>query len=69
MSHRQASLLLFAVNIGFIALGSLLGDVRPRYYLLLCLLVALILSQIPYIIKSRQKARGTYQAHDSELPQ
>jgi UDP-N-acetylmuramyl pentapeptide phosphotransferase/UDP-N-acetylglucosamine-1-phosphate transferase len=69
LSHRQASLLLFAVNLGFIAMGSLLGDVRPRHYLLLCLLVALLLSQIPYYIKSLQKARGTYGAHKSKLPQ
>jgi hypothetical protein len=69
LSHRQASLLLFAVNLGFIAMGSLLGDVRPRHYLLLCLLVALLLSQIPYFIKGLQKARGTYGAHKSKLPQ
>lgn len=62
LNHRNAALVLYAVNLFFIALASLLESVfRPREYLFFVLLVALVLSQIPFLIKKRQKARNQYQ--------
>lgn len=61
LNHRNAAMLLYAVNLFFIGLASMLESVfRPREYMLFTLLVALLLSQIPFFIKKRQKARNMY---------
>ena len=60
LSHKQASLVLYATNIGFIALAMLLDHMLPREYLLVTLFVALVLSQIPFLIKMWLKANNRY---------
>lgn len=54
MSHIQAASLLFTVNFLFIGMASLLDVIRPRNYLVLMILVAWILSQLPILIKRYQ---------------
>lgn len=61
LTHLQAALLLFAINIGFVALTSILKlYMNPKFQLLIILLLALGLSQIPFLIKQRQKRLGRY---------
>ncbi|MDP2188213.1 MAG: MraY family glycosyltransferase [Sphingobacteriaceae bacterium] len=60
LNHKQASLVLYAANIGFIVLAALLDQMLPREFLLLSLAVALLLSQIPFFIKMWLKANNRY---------
>lgn len=61
LSHVQASLGLMAVNIAFVVLAYFLNDYLRATYLFISLsLLALLLSQIPFLIKSQQKRLGSY---------
>jgi UDP-N-acetylmuramyl pentapeptide phosphotransferase/UDP-N-acetylglucosamine-1-phosphate transferase len=61
LSHVQASLSLMAVNIAFVVLAFYLNDYLRATYLLISLsLLALLLSQLPFVIKSQQKRLGNY---------
>ena len=61
LSHVQASLGLMAVNISFVLLAYFLNDFLRATYLFISLsLLALLLSQIPFLIKSQQKRLGSY---------
>jgi UDP-GlcNAc:undecaprenyl-phosphate/decaprenyl-phosphate GlcNAc-1-phosphate transferase len=60
LSHRAASLVLYTVNVLFILLAGLLDHMYPRQYLVVSLLSALVLSQVPYGIKRWQKANKVY---------
>lgn len=61
LTHKQAALTLYGVNLLFIAMAYMLDYLlRPREYLLFTLLVALVLSQIPFFIKKWQKANNRY---------
>jgi len=63
LSHSQASLSLMSVNIGFVVLAYFLNDYLRATYLFISLsLLALLLSQAPFLIKSQQKRRGVYKA-------
>ena len=56
LSHVQATAILVCVNVGFIILTYYLNEyVRAKYLLLLIVALAVILSQIPFFIKHRQK--------------
>ncbi len=64
LSHTQASLILFGVNAAFVIVAFLLNPfMRASLLFGLLLLVALGLSQIPFLIKKAQKKRGTYKPH------
>ena len=59
MSQVQATLTLVTVNGFFIALAMLLHEtVVPKFQLLIYLILAFGLSQIPFIIKQRQKKKA-----------
>lgn len=61
LSHVQASLSLMGVNIFFVILSYFLNDYLRATYLLISLsLLALLLSQLPFLIKRQQKRLGTY---------
>lgn len=60
LSHMAASVTLYAVNIFFILLAGLLDYLYPRQYLMVTLITAFLLSQIPYAIKYWQKAKKIY---------
>lgn len=60
LNHKQAALVLYVVNIGFIVLATLLDHLLPRQFLLLTLVVALVLSQIPFFIKRWLKRNNRY---------
>ncbi len=56
MTHLQAAFTLFTVNVFFVVLTfSLKGVINPKYQLILILLLALGLSQIPFFIKKKRK--------------
>jgi len=60
LKHSQASLTLIGVNLGFVLLTFFLNPfLRASLLFLLLNLLALALSQIPFLIKSRQKKRET----------
>lgn len=60
LKHSQASLTLIGVNLGFVLLTFFLNSfLRASLLFLLLNLLALALSQIPFLIKSRQKKRET----------
>lgn len=60
MSHSQAAFTLYAANGFFILLAWLLRDFRPIQILGISLLTAFVLSQLPFFLKKRQKARHVY---------
>lgn len=63
LNHVQATTLLVLTNVGFILLTYYLNEfIRAKYLLLLIVVLAVLLSQIPFIIKHRQKKIGTYKA-------
>lgn len=60
LTHRSASLVLYATNLFFIGMAVLLDHMRPVQYLTYLLIVALVLSQIPFFIKRWLKANNRY---------
>jgi UDP-GlcNAc:undecaprenyl-phosphate/decaprenyl-phosphate GlcNAc-1-phosphate transferase len=60
LSHKQAALVLYTTNLGFIALAMLLDHMLPREYLLVSLLTALALSQVPFFVKQWLKRNNRY---------
>lgn len=63
LSHVQATAILVGVNVAFIALTYYLNEyVRAKYLVLIIVFLALALSQIPFLIKQRQKKLGTGKA-------
>ena len=61
LTHVQATVILLAVNVGFILLTYFLNDfIRAKYLLLTISLLALLLSQIPFFIKSKLKKVGEF---------
>lgn len=61
LSHVQATLILLSINVGFIIFTYFMNDfLRAKYLLLAISLLAVLLSQIPFIIKSKQKQIGQY---------
>lgn len=59
LSHTQASLLLMLINISFIVLAYWGNDyLRAKYLFLSLSLLALFLSQLPFLIKKRQEKLG-----------
>lgn len=60
MTHSQAATTLYAANLLFIGLAWLFQALRPVQMLLLSLLVATVLSQIPFLMKRWQKAKKIY---------
>ncbi|WP_421751993.1 glycosyltransferase family 4 protein [Croceimicrobium sp.] len=61
LSHVQASLSLMAINVSFVVLAYFLNDYLRATYLFISLsLLALLLSQLPFIIKRQQKRLGIY---------
>jgi UDP-N-acetylmuramyl pentapeptide phosphotransferase/UDP-N-acetylglucosamine-1-phosphate transferase len=60
MTHSQAAMTLYAANLLFIGLAWMFQSLRPVQMLLLSLLVAAVLSQIPFFLKRWQKARQVY---------
>ncbi len=60
LSHVQASLSLMGINIAFVLLAYFLNDFLRASVLFISLsLFALLLSQLPFLIKKRQKRIGT----------
>jgi UDP-GlcNAc:undecaprenyl-phosphate GlcNAc-1-phosphate transferase len=61
LSHAQASLLLMAINIVFIVSCYFLNDyLRAKFLFIGLSLAAIGLSQLPFIIKKRQKKLGIF---------
>lgn len=61
LSHVQASLVLMSVNILFVIGVYFINDlIRASILLPLVVLAAVLISQVPFIIKQRQKRRGVY---------
>ncbi len=61
LSHVQASLTLMLINVSFVILAFYLNDYLRATYLFIGLsLLALLLSQLPFLIKRQQKRLGTY---------
>lgn len=60
MTHSQAAMTLYAANLLFIGLAWMFQALRPVQMLLLSLMVAAVLSQIPFFLKRWQKARQVY---------
>lgn len=61
LTHVQATGILVTVNIVFIVLTYFLNEfIRAKYLVLLIFLLAIALSQIPFLIKQKQKRNGTY---------
>jgi UDP-N-acetylmuramyl pentapeptide phosphotransferase/UDP-N-acetylglucosamine-1-phosphate transferase len=66
LKHTQATLILVTVNVFFIVFTYYLNNyVRASYLILTISLLAILLSQIPFIIKKRQKNLGTYKPYQS----
>ncbi len=66
LSHFQATISLVLVNVFFIAFTFYLNDyIRASYLFVLVLLLALGFSQIPFLIKRKQKEMGTYKNMDN----
>jgi UDP-GlcNAc:undecaprenyl-phosphate GlcNAc-1-phosphate transferase len=64
LGHSQASLLLMLFNVLFIVSCYFLNDfLRAKFLFIGLSLAAIVLSQLPFIIKKRQKKRGTYKPH------
>lgn len=63
LTHVQATAILVTVNIGFVILTYYLNEyVRAKFLVLIIVLLALALSQIPFLIKNRQKKIGNREA-------
>lgn len=61
LSHSQASLTLMGVNILFVAGAYLLNEwLRASVLMVVILFSAILLSQLPFVIKQRMKKKGTY---------
>jgi UDP-GlcNAc:undecaprenyl-phosphate GlcNAc-1-phosphate transferase len=61
LSHFQASLSLMFINVVFVLLAFFLNDYMRALYLFISLsLFALLLSQLPFLIKKQQKRLGNY---------
>lgn len=61
LRHAQATLILVTTNIFFIVLTFYLNSyIRAAVLIITISLLAILLSQIPFIIKQRQKRLGTY---------
>lgn len=61
LNHEQATGVLMLVNLIFVGLGFLLNEwVRASVLMPLLAAFAILLSQVPFIIKQRQKRRGAY---------
>jgi UDP-GlcNAc:undecaprenyl-phosphate GlcNAc-1-phosphate transferase len=57
LSHVQATLVLLVVNVFFIVLTYYLNDfIRAKYLILTLSLLAILLSQIPFVIKAQTQA-------------
>ncbi len=66
LKHAQATIILISVNIFFILITFYLNDfIRASYLIITISLFALLLSQIPFLIKQRQKRLGTYEPYQS----
>jgi UDP-GlcNAc:undecaprenyl-phosphate GlcNAc-1-phosphate transferase len=66
LNHVKATFILVTFNIFFIVLTYFLNDfIRAKYLLLLISLLAIGLSQIPFLIKQRQKKLGTYSPYQA----
>ena len=62
LQHWQATLWLVGTNLFFIALTWWLNPhLRAKYIFGIILGLALLLSQVPFLIKQRQKKKGVYQ--------
>jgi UDP-GlcNAc:undecaprenyl-phosphate GlcNAc-1-phosphate transferase len=61
LSHVQATLVLLVVNVFFIVLTYYLNDfIRAKYLILTLSLLAILLSQIPFVIKRKRKQLEQY---------
>ncbi|MDX5325908.1 MAG: undecaprenyl/decaprenyl-phosphate alpha-N-acetylglucosaminyl 1-phosphate transferase [Bacteroidota bacterium] len=61
LTHVQASGLLVTINLLFILLTYTLNlYIRAKYQMVVILVLAFILSQIPFVIKKRMKRQGRY---------
>lgn len=66
LKHTQATFILVLVNIFFILITFYLNNyIRASYLIITISLLALLLSQIPFLIKKRQKRLGTYKPYQS----
>ena len=64
LNHVKATVILVSVNIGFILLTFFLNDyIRAKYLLLGISLLAIGLSQVPFLIKKQQKKGGLYKPY------
>lgn len=62
LSHTQATMILVLVNVLFIVFTYIMNDyLRATYLFITISALALLLSQVPFFIKKRQKKLGTYQ--------
>jgi UDP-GlcNAc:undecaprenyl-phosphate GlcNAc-1-phosphate transferase len=61
LTHVQATLILLGVNVFFVLFTYLLNDyVRAKYLILTLSLLAILLSQIPFVIKRKRKQLEQY---------
>lgn len=61
LTHVQSTVILVTLNILFVVGAYYLNDyLRATYLFILLFVSALLVSQIPFVIKQRQKRRGTY---------
>ena len=61
LTHFKATLTLAATNAGFVAVVWLLNPyLRAKYIFVIIFALALLLSQIPFLIKQKQKSLGRY---------
>ncbi len=59
LSQIQATVVLISTNVLFIALALLLHEIMaPKYQLMIYITLAFALSQIPFLIKQRQKKKA-----------
>lgn len=67
VSQFKTVMILALVNLFFIAMASFFhGLINPKYQLIIFLVVAFALSQIPFLIKVRLKKLGRYPVHDKK---
>lgn len=61
LTHVQATLILLTMNVFFILLTYFLNEyIRAKYLILTISLLAILLSQIPFYIKTKRKKLGQY---------
>ena len=66
LTHVAATAVLVTANIGLIVLTYFLNDfIRAKYLIITISLLAVGLSQVPFLIKNRQKKLGTYKAYSN----